>query len=292
MLPGLSGAPLIDAGGGVVGVGSGGLENGTVGVSWAIQAHYLTDLKNAALVAALPTPAQGPLFSAPAEGAGGSQVRCGDLVFAYVMTRTLRELLATADDIPGLIQLAATSGMPNDQLQAIRFDVYAEQNSGGSVALPRAAHLIQRGNQCVATITDGLEVSVVASKISNQMEVQQQSVAFESAFDTHGLVWGPDPSFTYGMPMMRPDGLVVRRKNFIGFAPPDIGRPVADAFETLMTRGTTFVGVRVVNTKYDPPLFQQCRLQSTKTGCAAVNAFFNSWVATALAVQMSTFPPS
>jgi Trypsin-like peptidase domain len=290
LLPGLSGAPLIDAGGGIVGVGSGGLENGTVGVSWAIQAHYLSDLKSAGLVAESPRTEAASLYAAPAEGKSGNQVHCGDFVFAYLKTRSLKELLSTADDIPGLMQIAATTGMSNDQLNAIEFDIYVEQNSGGSVALPKGAHLARQGDQCIARIAEGLDMTVGSSRVANALEVQQRSVNFETAFDPRGLVWGLDPSFSYIAPLTRPDGLVVRRKNLVGFVPP--GALLAgDAFETLMTRGTTFVGIRVTNVKYNPPLFQQCHWQPAMGDCAAVNTFFAAWVATAVGVQMSTFPP-
>ncbi len=45
LLPGDSGAPIINADGEVVGIGSGGLELGTVGLGWAIPARYLATLR-------------------------------------------------------------------------------------------------------------------------------------------------------------------------------------------------------------------------------------------------------
>ena len=290
LLPGLSGAPLIDTSGGVVGIGSGGLENGTVGVSWAIQAHYLANLKNAGLQASVPNSPISSLFAAPVEGVSGVQVSCGDFVFAYVKTRNLHQLLATADDVPGLLKIAATTGMSDNQLNAIAFDIYAEQHSGGSVALPKGAHLIRVGRECKAQIAPGIETTVGSARVSSLQQMQQQSVAFEATFNRQGLLWQPDPAFTYLQPMTRPDGLIVRRKNFLGLLPP-YGRLSGDTFETLMYRGTAFVGVRVTNTKYYVPLFQQCHWQPTLPNCSQVNNFFATWVAAGIGVQMSTFPP-
>jgi hypothetical protein len=291
LVPGLSGAPLIDNTGAIVGIGSGGLENGTVGISWAVRAHYLNDLKNGPTVSTLPLQTASPstLFSAPIAGKAASQVRCGDFGFAYAKTRTLADLLSSADDIPGLLALANTAALPSQQIQSIKFDVYAEQTSGGSIALPKGAHLIQSGHNCTVSI-DSLDVVVSSSRVGNQFDVQTKSATFDAEFDSHGLMWGPDPGFTYLAPIFRADGLVVRRKNAVGFSA--AGVPAADSFETLMTRGNVFVGIRVTNLNYNPMLFQKCRMYPATSQCPSVNALFKLWVATALGVQMSTFPPT
>jgi hypothetical protein len=45
LLPGFSGSPIYNTKGELVGIGNGGLENGAIGVSWAIPASYLTALE-------------------------------------------------------------------------------------------------------------------------------------------------------------------------------------------------------------------------------------------------------
>ena len=54
-------------------------------------------------------------------------------------------------------------------------------------------------------------------------------------FGGTGFFWQVDPSFTYTRPMIRSDGLIVRRRNYVGYSAP--GLLQADAFETLMARG-------------------------------------------------------
>lgn len=49
LLPGDSGAPIVDRDGQVIGVGSGGLELGRLGLGWAIPATHVAELKNASL---------------------------------------------------------------------------------------------------------------------------------------------------------------------------------------------------------------------------------------------------
>jgi len=46
LLPGYSGAPVVDIQGKLIGIGNGGLENGAASVSWVIPAHQLDNLEN------------------------------------------------------------------------------------------------------------------------------------------------------------------------------------------------------------------------------------------------------
>lgn len=290
LLPGLSGAPLINTQGKVAGIGSGGLENGTVGVSWAIHYRYLADLAKAPLATTLPSFTHGPLFAAPIEGSTGRQIQCGDKTFAFIKTRLLSDLLETTDDAMGLSQIAATTGMQSNELRAIELDVFAEQDSGASVVLPRNTQLVKSNDQCQATITPGLTITVGSATVANQKDVQEKSVEFEQTFDPADFQWRPDFSFSYPVPLRRADGLVVRRKNIVGFVPANVFMPVADSFETLMTRGDTFVGVRVQNNAFNPLRYQACRMDPDLAGCTATNRAFASWVAAVIGVHMSTFP--
>ena len=62
LLPGHSGAPIIDSSGRVIAIGSGGLERGAVGVGWAVRATYLAQLLDAPATAdvAAPQPIEYP----------------------------------------------------------------------------------------------------------------------------------------------------------------------------------------------------------------------------------------
>lgn len=291
LVPGLSGAPVIDDTGEVAGIGSGGLENGLANVSWAIQARYLKQLATAPPPGDLPPPANGPLFASPSQGGRSRQIQCGDFSFAFTKSRTIGELLGSADDIPGFFHIAQTTGLNYDQLQAIELDVYAEQSSGGSVALPKGAELKRRKGGCIATIADGLELTLVSTRVADLEAVQRASSQFEIDLDKHGLWWRADPNFTYPVPITRRDGLVVRRKNFLGFMSNTSMMPSADLFETIMTRGTVFVGISLSNTHFDRQLYQQCLMQSDTPACAVTNQQYAAWVASVLGLQMSTFPP-
>lgn len=121
LLPGHSGAPLVDTDGRVVGIADGGLERGAVAVNWAIAAPRLEELvtsrESLSAAAVIPT----TLFAADAVPASeiptATQVvrqhadwQCGSTRLLYVRTRTFAQLADTADDQYGMRQLLANSG--------------------------------------------------------------------------------------------------------------------------------------------------------------------------------------
>src|SRR5262249_14405028 len=151
------------------------------------------------------------------------------------------------------------------------YDVYTEDEAGGSVALPIGTALSQEDRVCKAQSADGLEITLGSARVANPAEAQLASLQFEALFETYGLEWQFDPNFTYLTPMSRADGLVVNRKNVVGAAG---GVVVADAFQTLMTRRNSFIGIRVMNTRFDLATYQQCQLQPQTPQCDQ----FNQWI--------------
>jgi hypothetical protein len=293
LVPGLSGAPLIDASGAVAGIGSGGLESGTVGISWAVRADYLDSLSTAPLfTGGYGQTGSRMLFSAPEDEVGTETVKCGSALFYKASSRSLQTLLQTTDDAAGLMQIAATTGLSNFELMELKFDIFTEPQSGASVALPAGANLVPTSTGCAAEPAPGLRVRLSSSIVSGPANFQQQAHVFEANFPAaaSGLFWRPDPSFTYRTSINRADGLVVQRKNGLGFAPGD-ALPEGDAFETLMARGALFVGFEVMNAKYSPPTYQRCLAAPQSTGCSQVVQTYLKWVASVLGVHLSTFPP-
>jgi hypothetical protein len=138
LLPGHSGAPLIDAEGQVVGIGSGGLERGAVGVGWAIRAQYLTALLTAADKMPAQTAVSGSAFAvaAPSQSAADS-ARCGQLTLFARSTRPLAQLAETSDDPDRLDRLSTSLvEVPLTALGANRFTIWTEPNSGAATIIP------------------------------------------------------------------------------------------------------------------------------------------------------------
>jgi hypothetical protein len=292
LLPGLSGAPVINSSGEVVGIGSGGLKDGAAGVSWAIAASYLSLLGSAPAyqqpVAAPPTAG---VFFSTTEGFSGTGVNCGELDFVRLRRSTVGELAPSSDNPTALIQIAATAGLSAAELSSIPLDNYVNPGSGGSFALPSGAELSNDSGMCKVTLSGGKYMVWIASAHADSpVQMQQITTGWEGVW-SHKLpiTWMENPYFSYWQPSSRPsDGLVINRKTWAGYHALTMN---AEAFETLMARGNTVIGVIVMNREFNPPQYQQCLAIPTLPGCDQVNADYLQWTASFLGTFLSTFPP-
>jgi S1-C subfamily serine protease len=145
LLPGYSGAPVVNAGGRLIGVVDGGLNDGQSNYNWVIPARHLTDL-----LASKDTdvPSQVAKSSAQHFSAGiatadastqiGFEVKGQRYRFVKTKTQSLAALAASSSDPNGvrhLLQLyGATVG--NEAVQAMRFDVYEDVDQGLIISVP------------------------------------------------------------------------------------------------------------------------------------------------------------
>ena len=292
LLPGHSGAPLIDWQGRVVAVGSGGLERGTAGVGWAVRAAYVRRLPDAPAQAGRALPAPGPTsfsFAAPAVP-GADQVRCGDLAFVRARQRSLGQLVASSDDQLGYHQIAATLDPRPGAFDNLLVDVWTETHSGAGVALPAGARPVASpSGDCVASLVPGvLEMRIggtalppprIGDPAAMQAWVQAMqwaSAAFEArAIQEFVPFIGIDPRFSYPVPQSHPTMMVMRR-DLAGQRP---NAPAHNVFETLLATPTAFVGVAAVNRDWR-------YAQSTPP------EMLRLWITAALGVHLSTVPSS
>jgi hypothetical protein len=151
LLPGHSGAPLLDAQGRVVGIGSGGLERGAVGVGWAVRAQYLSKL----LTSEDKMPAAGAMARSafatpePSSGKGDDIIRCGGLTLIRRRIAPLGDIAASADDPAMLQRLAEAAGVPLERLAANRFGIWTEPASAAGVVLPIKLPIQAGADMCV-----------------------------------------------------------------------------------------------------------------------------------------------
>ena len=320
LLPGHSGAPLVDGAGVVLAIADGGLEQGASEITWAIPATELSGLVTS----------NDPI---PAAGGGGSVLFaadivdpsllgnfsydvddssaivasprttialtdhglvCGSATFAKVRTREFTDIASTADDQAGLQQLLSMSGnflQPND-----KFDIYEEISSGATVVVPVNATLRQDGNLCTASLFGGTLVEYIGvADASTPFQVQQASLGFEHELANRlGGNWQIDPTLTYVFPMNRYDGLVVRRKGNQQLIASPVG-PVFDKylFETLAARRGKFLGVGFVRKDYNPQMLQlrnMCFAGAPLPQCPTLQAEYRQIAQMLIAIHLSTFP--
>ncbi|MBI1178964.1 MAG: hypothetical protein GC201_00295 [Alphaproteobacteria bacterium] len=305
LLPGLSGAPLVGPDGRVVGVGTGGLQDGLGGIVWAVRASYVAELPNAAAVASIGAMrrASGLSFADQTPQAQVEGVSCGSMTLSRSRLVQLGELSRDSDDVVGLSQLAAVFGLTFPDLSALRFEVWVDPQSGASVAVPEGATLTSQGNYCTASVGPGVDLFVrgvhTDAEDANQRmaAAQQASQQFEQDMATlFPAYMQPDPSFTYPMPKVRAaDGFVVRRSAYANMRPASpYGDVYADyAFVTHMMRGGDYVGVGATRRgiTVNPQAMQFCQVQPADYQCQQVRQLFAGWARAALAVHLSTMPP-
>lgn len=320
LLPGHSGAPLMDDNDQVVGIADGGLERGAIEISWAIPATQL-----AALAASTEDPTStvarsDALFAADVVDASAlasfdvdvtredssiaalvfatTAFSCGSATFAKVRTRAFADLYQTADDLRGLMQIMAVSGnllQPTDQ-----FDIYQDMGSGATVVTPAGSVMRTGGGFCIIDVLGAppqvqLQQLIRVAPAATPMAVQNESLRYESDLTSAlGAGWQLDPAWTYMAAIPRPDGGIVRRKGNVQMMMTAYGPvPVRYAFETLAAKGGYFLGVTALRYDATPQhnqLQQICLLNASDPRCAAALEELHMLVLLNVATHLSTFP--
>jgi hypothetical protein len=312
LMPGHSGAPIIDASGRVVAIADGGLERGAVEVNWAIPAARLTDLSKASAATAPDAPQLSALFSAEiveqqdlttfeATTTAAAQpsttrtsYRCGAGTLVKARSRTLGELQESADDPRALQQLRFASA-PFIQ-DSDRFDVYQELRTGATLVVPAAATIITESELCeVRTNIPDVRQLVRITAAATPIDIQVAALAYERDLTQRlGAGWQVDPSWSYMQPLTRYDGLVANRKGNVQYMPTQFGLfPTAYAFESLVAKGGLFMGVTAVRSGITPQISQQqqlCMISATQPGCAVIRDALRMTALMSIATQLSTFP--
>jgi hypothetical protein len=162
LLPGYSGSPVYNLKGELVGIGNGGLENGTINVSWAIPGKYLVDLEKSStkdLPAGLEDisllmSSQVEVDLSQSQGNEGDMQKLleeqyavysgGDLEFIQTKNRSFEQMHATAFDPENLSYFAEDledNGIIIDY-DYIRYDIYEDIDFGVTIAVPEGSSLI------------------------------------------------------------------------------------------------------------------------------------------------------
>jgi hypothetical protein len=302
LLPGLSGAPIVNANGELVAIGDGGLDDGMTGISWAIPVLRLNDLATSPdTLAQIPVQLVPQLFAAEKTLTSGFTVSCGNDIFRK--TRTVGpDIVQSSDDPNGLLVLANGGGIDFSQA---RWDVYQHKESGATFVVPADAAISSTNGMCIATSSDGTKTLRIASRSSGPLlnapgtapnNVFVAAQQFEMA--TLGQFgWGVDPRWSYNAPQPRFDGLLVTRKMLLHYLPgfpPNAPQVDAEVFETLASRNGNFLGVSALESPHNFAMLDAriaCRMNpSNLPNCAAILADATEWAQFVLSAHLSTFP--
>ncbi|HVR29672.1 MAG TPA: serine protease [Thermoanaerobaculia bacterium] len=299
LLPGMSGAPVVNAAGELVAIADGGLEAGLAGASWGIPVRYLAQL--ASSVEAMPPGARDgrveSLFAVDLSSALGIAIQCGELELQRLRTRPLAEIAASSDDVVGLQQLAAAFALPDLHFDV---DVYQHLESGATMAIPASMRLAGGANGCTASLAEGrLQLHVQGSRIAADqagqeqrwsLEVQSATALFEHRALPNTPMWVADPNWSYWQPQFRYDGLLVRRKGAALFGQWNAWNiPTEYAFETLAARGHAAIGIVARN--LDNLRMQLCLRNASSVPCPPMSEV-RDWARLVVTTHLATFPLS
>jgi hypothetical protein len=288
LLPGLSGAPILDGQGRVVAIGDGGLENGAASISWAVPVSSLPLLGQSSDKAPMTSRRASGLFAAGLQSSMGRRVNCSGVTLTHVRTRRFLDLAQSTDDPRGLLQLSSVLGF--DQA-AFEYDIYQELESGATVVVPTHVALQRSGPFCVGKSASGqIELKIQVAQVESAAAVTARAIQYETDI-AEGVpqLWQVDPSWSYFSPYHRFDGLTVRRKAVAKLTP----LPEKYLFETLAWRGAVFIGSSVTNHDSTPATtqaVQQCVFNALAPNCPRLLGDRRDWARFVLAVHLTTFP--
>ncbi|WP_429593051.1 S1 family peptidase [Sphingomonas zeicaulis] len=306
LLPGHSGAPLIDAAGRVRAIGSGGLQNGAGGIVWALRADYLGDLASGAVITTVEAveSVSGLSFAYQEVQSTVRRATCGAATFAFSRTLPLTALYETADDKLGLQQLAVVANNADFVTGTAAYDIWLDEENGASIAVPTGSLLVATGGeQCVVNVSPEVQMRITATDLPSTNEfirwqqVEAAATAFtQSVASQFAIPLMPDPGFTYAMPLNRPsDGFVVRRWAYSRMSPGYRMNEVNSEylFITNMARQNRFYGIASLRRNFliDILTAQNCQVRPDADGCSNLRQHFMHWSASSLAVHLATIPP-
>lgn len=297
LVPGLSGAPIIDDDGKVVGIVDGGLENGAIGICWGIPASHLNLLAQSSSRQLPGAAGLSELFSADLQAEVEQARTIGNVRLTKLRSRSFQQLAETADDQLGLVQLATGFMAYNFNPYLFQYDIYQDMDSGATVVVPEGAELSDEAGFTMAGVGDPrMEMKFRIEPAKGMYDAQSKAVQFEQEMTEikNNIQVVPDPSWSYLQPIQR-FGVVINRKalfrNIVdGFQ----WRPDKYYFETLASNGMSLLAVAAVNNDNSPQMLQMESVCSQNMffgpECRDVLESRRVWAQMVLGVQLASFP--
>lgn len=313
--PGMSGGPIVDAAGEVIGVVAGGLKAGAAPVSWGWPSEGVRQLLRSTEAVEQTVRLTGLQYSLAdlqrlaSAAQSGRRLRCGELEFTDNGTRTLAELMRGADDWQRVQYILHISGENPQRLSGELYQVWVHAGSGATAVVPAGYELHDEAGTCVARSAKGpFQLLVWAARAPTDADVQWKSSEFEQRVIAPRMPYNYgaqiDPQLSTLVPNAlgqlvpgrqdRANGLVFNRKGFTlakrpAQFPGDIV-PLAHGFHTLVARSGSFLGVAALNDAIDPRVYA-CRSPNPPAiGCVGAMLHLSEWTRFVLATQLSTFP--
>ena len=301
--PGMSGGPIIDANGRVIGVIAGGLKNGASSASWAWEGSALNEL-SAASSQNLAVRVQGTFYSeqemvAEEEAiASGRTLDCGSLELTYKGEKDFSDIAPTSDDPQRVAAILQSVGASAASLSGERFAVWSHLPSGATAVIPAGRTIEKEGDVCVVRARQGAIQQVIWGQPAPGVpEINEVSIMFERAVmqprAAYQFGFMVDPLLTTLGPQPGNEGMVFNRKAFSGAYGPNDPKSQTyyrHAFESLLARSRTFLGVATLNDMVPVTLGSCVALNYPTPQCRELKSAADEWIRFVLATQLSTYP--
>lgn len=280
LLPGFSGAPIIDNNGRLVAVADGGLDRGASSISWGIGVDRISDL----LASTEPVTHQvcgseaGVTFSADRvlTKENTEVLEINGFTLVKTKTRSVEEMMATVDDPVSLRELANQTVGAIGKLgyMILEYDIYEDLESGAVICVPEGAVLQNKGGYMYADFPNykmGFLVEITrvpnpemiiwnrfndaANTFQGRIVERDQNRHFSQfPYDSRTYLYEPDPSMSYLEPQLRNHELIVNRVGYFGYLTHVDGygnaidpEGVSYSFQTLFGKGDVFLGAAALN---------------------------------------------
>jgi S1-C subfamily serine protease len=295
LVQGLSGAPIVNASGAVVGIGDGGLNGGSYGINWAIPQKYLSELLNSSDNSAAVRNMNTQQFSLdrPQLSGAATTVNCGGTIFTQLPDINLGDAVrgTRSDSMEGLMQLIDFYRVSPSE----SFHVFQNFESGATFVLPTTATPLSDASNCTA--------KDAAAPITFTIMVQRygshdDGVSLTDHFGPELFSpnkpgqWELDGDFTSPPPLQeRFDGFEAQRVGWVRSLPGFV-QPQELAFMTVALKRGTFLGVLVnVPAEYIfDPRVQFCFANRNVPGCRTSAQPLVIWANSKVAIHLATFP--
>jgi hypothetical protein len=257
LLHGFSGSPIVDFQGKLIGIADGGLENGVASISWCIKSAYLTTLENSTETISIVSQVRTNSLFAQEDNSNSNdnnsetEVKLGNFKFKKIKTRTFSQLDLTgkfsSSDALGLNQLLNNFNNININCQDFVYDIYLEENSGATIAIPSGETLgIRNGMIMFGSNNIKYYLSLI-----NTNNMQQDSQNFENiVMPNYNTNWMADLAWTYPTPYYGLNNSIIRRRAYFGNYNMQYQKYQDYLFETLTGKGKYFLGVAAKRNDY------------------------------------------
>lgn len=317
LLPGFSGAPIIDDNGHLAGIADGGLEEGASSISWGIKASQLNALlsSNESFPYALSCGGATSTVSFAAQSILDEEkveyIKYKNFEFIKTKVRTIEEMFSTIDDPDGLQKLISGLWLYDDtNYLNFRYDVYEDLTSGMTFCVPEGMQLKVENDWITGSFKDAdLQVVIYPDYIEVLDQDPTWRYAESSLFFQQKIISlhqgkvqylkDLDWSYPYG-PIIRYDGVKVNRETYRGFEMRFDGStiPKTYLFQTHIGRGNYYLGATALDLKntYEDiatlencVLYGQCGIPGALPECQKLCSDYRLFAQLVLGVHMGGF---